>query len=290
MKINQLPARTFNKVGMNEANIDYEPGDYRVIEISEDTILNLDTPEDVKVNINVKKNKEVSVIMNYESKDTLNVKTDINVEAGGQLKLIQIDASPKGNRLINENTANLDEDAYMHIAQILPGRGNVYTGCVSELKGNRCRCNMDVAYLTGKDQKTDMNFVSNHRGKETVCEIQADGVLRDNGVKLFRGTIDFKTGAAGSSGQENEKVLLLGDDVVNQTIPLILCTEEDVEGAHGAQIGSLADDVMFYFASRGINREQAEKMIAYGSFNRLIRQIDDEKIRDNTEKLLLEVL
>ena len=59
--------------------------------------------------------------------------------------------------------------------------------------------------------------------------MNADGVLQDRSAKLFRGTIDFQKGAAGSKGDEKEDVLLLGEDVVNRTIPLILCAEEDVE-------------------------------------------------------------
>ena len=67
-----------------------------------------------------------------------------------------------------------------------------------------------------------------HEGKKSVSEIRTDGVLHENARKLFRGTIDFKKGAAGAVGNEKEDVLLLDDDVVNQTIPLILCAEEDV--------------------------------------------------------------
>jgi len=275
---------------MNEAKIDYEPGEYRGINVSENTVLEFDKPEDIKVHISVDADKEMSVIMNYISSETLNVETDIDIANGGSLKLIQIDSSDKGSRIINQVNAKLLEEANLDISQIMPGRGDVYTGCTAELIGNRSECNMGIAYLASKDQKIDMNYVANHRGKSTLCEITADGVLRDNAFKVFRDTINFITGASGSKGEENEKVLLLGDDVINQSIPLILCTEEDVEGAHGAQIGSLADDVMFYFASRGIDKELAEKMISYGSFNRLIRKIDNEEIRNNTEKNLLEVL
>ena len=61
--------------------------------------------------------------------------------------------------------------------------------------------------------------------------------------KVFRGSIDFKRGASGAKGTESEQVLLLGDDVINQTIPLILCAEEDVEGNHGAAIGELDEEL-----------------------------------------------
>lgn len=71
-----------------------------------------------------------------------------------------------------------------------------------------------------------MNYVALHEGKKSVSEIKTDGVLHENSKKLFRGTIDFKKGAAGAVGNEKEDVLLLDDDIVNQTIPLILCAEE----------------------------------------------------------------
>ena len=91
-----------------------------------------------------------------------------------------------------------------------------------------------------------MNYVALHEGKKSVSEIRTNGVLHENARKLFRGTIDFKKGAAGAVGNEKEDVLLLDDDVVNQTIPLILCAEEDVEGNHGATIGKLDEDLVFY--------------------------------------------
>ena len=88
--------------------------------------------------------------------------------------------------------------------------------------------------------------------------------------KVFRGTIDFKNGSAGSAGNEKETVLLLGDDVVNKTVPLILCAEENVVGNHGATIGELDDDTLFYFASRGIRpRAAAEDLLARAAMERL---------------------
>lgn len=72
------------------------------------------------------------------------------------------------------------------------------------------------------------------------------GALRDGAKKIFRGTIDFKTGASDSVGNELENVLMLGDDVENKTVPVILCSEENVVGNHGATIGELDEDTMFY--------------------------------------------
>ena len=290
MKVNELPRRTFNRAGMNEAFIDYEPGVYENIDFSKSGVLKFKGHKDAKVSINVKENEELSVIMNYEAEGTLNVNTDINIEKGGKLKLIQIDASGEGNRLINEVNADLSEEAGLELLKILPGRANVYTGCVTNLNGNRSECKIDVAYLTRKTNVTDINYVANHIGKDTVCDINANGILKDEGKKTFRATIDFRTGSSGSKGKEYEKVLLLGEDVINQSIPLILCTEEDVEGAHGCAAGSLPEETLLYFNQRGIDKALAEKMVSYGNFSRLIREIEDEELRRAIDSIVSEVL
>ena len=121
-----------------------------------------------------------------------------------------------------------------------------------------------------------MNAVVNQIGKNTESEITVNGALRDASKKIFRGTIDFKTGAAGSVGNEQETVLMLGDEVENKTVPVILCSEENVVGNHGATIGELDEETLFYFESRGIGKEQAESIMARAGIDRLKPLIGDE--------------
>ena len=160
----------------------------------------------------------------------------------------------------------------------------------TELIGKRASTNMDIGYLGQKKQVIDINLVVNHIGKKTNCNIQVDGTLKDAAEKIFRGSIDFKTGSSDSKGAETENVLLLGDDVVNKTIPLILCAEENVEGSHGATIGELDVDTLFYFASRGIDMETAEDMMTKGKMEVLYRKIQDENTEKLVEKQLAEVM
>ena len=117
-----------------------------------------------------------------------------------------------------------------------------------------------------------------------------DGTLKDEAEKTFRGTIDFKNGSSQSVGAETENVLLLGDNVVNKTIPVILCAEEDVEGSHGATIGELDEETMFYFASRGIDQELAEDIMTKGKMEVLYRKINDEVTEKLVEEQLAEVM
>ena len=65
-------------------------------------------------------------------------------------------------------------------------------------------------------------------------------------------------------------MLLLGEDVINKTVPVILCTEENVDGSHGASIGELDEQSLFYFASRGIDAETAKRMLARAAILRIL--------------------
>jgi Fe-S cluster assembly scaffold protein SufB len=290
MKTNILPAYTFNRLKMNYAEIDYEPADIKKTAISEDSFIDLKTAEDVAFDIEVAEGEERSVIMDLASEGTLNLSSKINIKAGASLKLVQVYGGDSKGRVINSIEGDVDKEGKIHIVQLLPGRGDCYTDCRIELKGDKSSAYIDMAYLTKGGQKHDSNYVVNHRGKETVSDIRTDGALKDGAEKTMRQTIDFKTGASGSTGKENEKVLLLGEDIVNKSIPLILCTEEDVQGNHGAAIGSLDEEMLFYLESRGISKEEGERLMTYANFGRLLPFIDDEKYREKIEELLAEEL
>ena len=83
---------------------------------------------------------------------------------------------------------------------------------------------------------------------------------------------------------------MLGEDAVNKTVPLILCAEENVVGNHGATIGELDDETLFYFESRGIDRDEAENILARAAIERLARAVGDRETEDAILQELSEVL
>ena len=83
----------------------------------------------------------------------------------------------------------------------------------------------------------------------------------------MRETIDLIHGAKFAEGSEIETVLVTGDEVVNKTLPVILCDEEDVAGNHGASIGAISPEQLDFIASRGLSEEQAEQLFARAIFD-----------------------
>lgn len=180
----------------------------------------------------------------------------------------------------------LKENASVEIIKLEAGSKKAYTGTLMNLSGAKSSFDAQIGYYGKDKQKLDMNYVARHTGKRTVSNMETNGVLEDGAFKLFRGSIDFKPGCSGAKGDEKEEVLLLGDDVVNQTIPLILCSEEDVEGNHGASIGNLDEKTMFYLNSRGFSEEAAQNMVARARIDSICEKIADEYVKEKVERKL----
>ena len=286
MRLNRLPASTFNRLGMNESRVDYEAGAPENYEIYSDTRLDFTKGGDVSVAITVPDGKSIVVVMSCDFDDTLSIETTVDIGKDGVLRLIQVYAAASDARLINRVRVSAVDNARLEAVQIYPGCGKTYSDLTADLKGNESSADIRYAYLAGRDERLDINCVVNHIGKQSESIIYANGALQDNAFKLFRGTIDFRTGSSLSRGDEREKVLLLGDDVINQSIPLILCTEEEVEGAHGAAIGSLDEETLLYMESRGLSEGEAKKLVIYGMFNSLLTLTQDEKVSEQVNKCL----
>ena len=236
--------------------------------------------------------ERLTVVMDFTSAPgdggQIAVQTRFKARKNARVQLIQLQLLGSGYRMLNDIGGSCGDGASVEIVQLFLGGAETYAGCLAELDGVESALSVDVGYLGREGQRFDMNYVANHRGRRSKSRIMAGGVLRDHAFKLFRGTIDFKAGAAGAEGEEQEDVLILGDDAVNQTIPLILCAE-DVQGSHGATIGRLDDELLFYLCSRGMSREKAAQVMTRAKLDKVCRRIGDEAARRLAQDYLEEV-
>ncbi|MCC8024616.1 MAG: SufD family Fe-S cluster assembly protein [Clostridium sp.] len=245
------------------------------------------------VEILIRENETLTVIMDYTSAGDAAgmaaVQTRFKAERNARLRLIQLQFLGRDYTLLNDIGGSCGEGASAEVIQMFLGGAETYSGCQADLAGKESVFSADIGYLGKGGRRFDMNYVAEHRGEKSRSRIEAGGVLRNRDFKLFRGTINFINGAIGAQGEEKEDVLLLGEHVVNQTIPLILCGEEDVQGSHGATIGRLDEELVFYLCSRGMSREEAGEMIARARLDAVCRKIEDKAAQQLVQDYLEEV-
>ena len=244
--VNKLPTRTWNRLGVNETALLWDEagavdGGTEVLSADGRLELSADAPYARRtVEITAARGQRVTVYEMFRGGDHLHVRTVLRPERGAVIRLVQVQVMDEHAVLRSEVSAHCPEGSSVELYRLLPGRGDTYADDRLTL-ADGASLKAAMGYLGRKQQVIDLNLAVDHVGRNTRSDIDVSGALSDSAKKVFRGTIDFKNGSAGSTGSEQETVLLLGDDVVNKTVPLILCAEENVEGTHGATIGALDD-------------------------------------------------
>ena len=214
-----------------------------------------------------------------EGGDVSALQIEVQAESRAKIELYVAQLTGKESLCLNELGGVCAADAEVQVVRLELGGRKAFTGVSIDLAGQNSKFGTEVGYYAKSGQTIDMNYVALHHGKHTESLMEVNGTMEENAEKVFRGTIDFQKGCAGAKGTENENVLLLGEEMVNLTIPLILCKEEDVEGNHGASIGQLDERILFYLASRGITPENAQQIIARARIQSICSKIPDEEVR-----------
>lgn len=294
ISINKLPTRTWNRLSVNDARIAWDEENTVLIADTDIQCVHGNSPSPVRlslsdsgasftrkrVRLSVPQNSSVSVFVDCRPENNFNAIFDLTVGKNSNVKFALLAEPSHGGNCVNKTSVSCDEGANVEMITLLLGDGDIYIDNLTELVGDKSSLKSDIAYIGCGDQTVDVNVVVNHFGKNTKSVINAAGALKDSAKKVFRGSIDFRKGSSGSVGTETETVLMLGDNAVNKTVPLILCAEENVDGSHGATIGELDRDTLFYFESRGIDKETAENIMARAAVERLAYLVNDEEFSD----------
>lgn len=194
----------------------------------------------------------------------LAVRTELYAKKNSRIRLVQVMMRGEGQELLNDVGCICEENGALDLLQVVVGKGDVYDGIWTELQKDHASLQAEIGYLLQNQQKFDVNLNVRHFGKVTESTIQADGTLMDAAEKIFRGTIDFVRGSADA--------------------------EENVQGSHGAAIGELDEETLFYFGARGMDRTQAENTIARAKLEAKIQKIGDADIEQKVKTQLAEVL
>lgn len=137
-----------------------------------------------------------------------------------------------------------------------------------------------------------LNFMYNGILKEEKAEahFNVDGIMDNNSSKISKDILNFENGAKGSIGIENEKIIVLSDDVKMKTAPILLSEEEDIIGEHGFSSGALDKNKMFYLKSRGLSELEAKYIIINSKIEKIFENTfeNEEQNKNKKETKLIE--
>lgn len=250
----------------------------------------------VSLELNEENNQLVDIIkIKAEENSTLNLALDYFSKEGVKgfrHTIIEVEAEENSNvKIFLSQRFSLDilsiqsvyykvkKNANVEFIQVDLGSKENYLSYIGELVEKEANVSINSIYFGKNNQKLDFNYVANQIGQATNYDLSIKGALADRAQKTCRATIDFKRGSSTSKGSEQEYVTLLSDDIRNVAVPILLCTEDDVEGLHAASAGKIDEDILFYIMSRGFSETEAKRLILESKFAETIDLIENEEIR-----------
>ena len=255
-----------------------EPLQYIVISDKEQSIFN-------HVTIQVGKNAKFNFIENYvnnqrEVKAPLSLVSEGVAHEGAQINYSSITNQPGEKRgtilrrgltyrdsLINWNVAAMDE-------------ADVYHDNTTNILGDGSEANLKIVTLGVKEQKTYFNSEVVNQGLSSKGDILQHGVLLDRSHIVFNGVGFIVKGATGSNAYQSSRMLTLSSEAKADANPMLLIDENDVMAGHGASLGRIDEEQLYYLQSRGLTRKESSRLLVHGFLSPVISELTVDKIKE----------
>lgn len=255
-----------------------EPLQYIVISDKEQSIFN-------HVTIQVGKNAKFNFIENYvnnqrEDKAPFSLASEVVAHEGAQINYSSITNQPGEKRgtilrrgltyrdsLINWNVAAMDE-------------ADVYHDNTTNILGDGSEANLKIVTLGVKEQKTYFNSEVVNQGLSSKGDILQHGVLLDRSHIVFNGVGFIVKGATGSNAYQSSRMLTLSSEAKADANPMLLIDENDVMAGHGASLGRIDEEQLYYLQSRGLTRKESSRLLVHGFLSPVISELTVDKIKE----------
>jgi Fe-S cluster assembly protein SufD len=156
----------------------------------------------------------------------------------------------------------------------------------ANLTGEGLECILNGLYLTRGEQLADHHMIVEHAQPHCASHEYFNGILDDKSKGVFHGRLFVRPLAQKTDAKQTNKNLLLSDDATVDTKPQLEIYADDVKCTHGATIGQLNDESIFYLRSRGIGADNARRMLIHAFAGEIIARVKHDPVREELDKLV----
>ncbi|MBI3947178.1 MAG: Fe-S cluster assembly protein SufD [Armatimonadetes bacterium] len=143
-------------------------------------------------------------------------------------------------------------------------------------------------YFPGDNQELHLDTLQDHRAPHTLSDLFFKGALRDAARAVYYGVIRVHPEAQRTNGYQQNRNLLLSDRAKADSVPILEIEANDVRCSHGATVGQVDPEQLFYLMARGLPRPEAEQILVEGFFRQILDAVPDAALRERVAALVAE--
>ncbi len=245
-----------------------------------------------RVLIVAEENSAATIIESYVSPNErsvylTNAIVDLSLEDGARLQHCKIQRESMGAFHVATTRAELGANSSYHTTTINFGAAISRHDIDVQMDHEGAECAVDGLYMVDGSQHTDTHSVIDHRQPHCTSHQLYKGILDGKSRAVFNGKVFVRHGAQQTDARQTNKNLLLSTDARVDTKPQLEIFADDVKCTHGAAVGQIDEEELFYLESRGINPTLARNMLTYGFAEEVIEKIGVESIRRELDEAVL---
>lgn len=215
-----------------------------------------------------------------------NLLTQCELAEAARLDHLRVQAASAQQHLLQFVKVSQGSDSHYRYTGFELGGGLVRNDLLCQLNGTGAKADLAAAFIGKGESCIDHHILADHHAKNCRSEQNFRGVLGDRSRGVFNGKALIRPGADGSSVRQSNANLLLSDLAEMNTKPELEIYADEVEASHGATVGQLDEQALFYLQSRGLD-EVAARRILTGAFCRAIgNRLSDRILLEQIEALL----
>jgi len=213
---------------------------------------------------------------------------EIQVMQGANLRFVELQSWGKNVWNFSHERIRVERDA--NLDWIFGAVGSRLTKNFSELDlvGKGAVGRMSGFYFTDGSQHLDHDTQQNHLAPNTTSDLLFKGALKGKSRSVWQGMIYVAPGAQKTDGYQANRNLVLSDHARADSIPGLEILADDVRCTHGATVGKLEQEPLFYLKSRGIPQADAERLVVEGFFDPIMQRIPFEGVRERFQQAILD--
>ncbi len=231
----------------------------------------------------VGKNSSLQLVQCDDSVDhqqsLINTVTEIFVGENSSVDHYKLQNKNDNSTLINAMFFDLKRDARLSTNAITLNGGLIRNENYVTLNGENCEANVMGVYLVDKSQHVDNQVFVDHAYPNCYSNELFKGIVDDSAHAVFNGHILVRKDSQHTNAYQNNKNILLTDKATVNTKPFLEIYADDVKCSHGATIGQLDENAMFYLNSRGIGEHNARMLLMYAFAAEVIHHIKIEPLK-----------
>jgi Fe-S cluster assembly protein SufD len=244
-----------------------------------------------RVHIVAEENSAATIVESYagltEGRYLTDAVIDVTVKPGARINHYRIQRESENAFHVATTKAKTSRDSAYETTSINLGGLLARHDIEVTLDDEGSHCAVDGLYLIGTDQHSDTHSLIDHRHPHGTSRQLYKGVLDGKSRAVFNGKVFVRHGAQQTDAQQTNKNLLLSEEAHVDTKPQLEIFADDVKCAHGAAVGQLSEDELFYLESRGINPALARNVLTYGFAEEVIERIKIASVRAELNRFVL---